>query len=501
VPLAPGLKAAAEGARSGEAPPWQQGFRRRFGEKRRIGMFKDKILVADDEQSMREFLDIMLKKEGYRVFLASNGEEVMKWAEKEIFDLILMDIRMPRMDGITVLKKVKASSPETIVIMITAYASADTAIQAMREGAYDYITKPFKVDEIKLVIRNALEKKNLQKENTLLKREVTERYGFGNIIGRSPKMLTLYDLLERVSPTKTNVLISGESGTGKELVAKAIHYNSPRKDKPFVTLNCGAIPESLIESELFGHMKGAFTDAIATKKGLFEVADEGTLLLDEISELPLLMQVKLLRVLQDREFKRVGGTEDIRVDVRIIAATNKDLESAVRETKTFREDLYYRLNVIQIKIPSLRERKEDVLLLAEHFLKKYGEELNKPIARIAPDALRILLEYDYPGNVRELQNMIERAVALEGSGELSVSNLTSYLEKSSPFKKGLFDLELPNEGIDLEGVVEQIERALLLKALERTNGIKKKAADLLRINFRSMRYRLEKYGLNDGGDE
>ena len=375
-------------------------------------MLKDKILVADDEQSMREFLDIMLKKEGYKVSLASNGEEVIKLIEKDIFDLVLMDIRMPRLDGISTLKKIKAISPETIVIMITAYASADTAIKAMKEGAYDYITKPFKVEEIKLIIKNALEKKNLQKENILLKQVVRDRYHFENIIGQSSKMLDLYKLLEKVAPTKTNILITGESGTGKELVAKAIHYNSPRKEKPFVTLNCGAIPESLIESELFGHMKGAFTDAIATKKGLFEVADEGTIFLDEISELPLLMQVKLLRVLQDREFKRVGGTEDIRVDVRIISATNKDLEEAVRE-KRFREDLFYRLNVIQIKLPPLRERREDIPLLAMHFLKKYSEELNKNILTISPEALRILLNYDYPGNVRELQNIIERAVALE----------------------------------------------------------------------------------------
>jgi len=346
-------------------------------------MQKDKILVADDEQSMREFLEIMFKKEGYQVSLASNGEEVLKLAEKEIFDLVLLDIRMPRLDGISALKKIKALSPETIVIMITAYASADTAIKAMKEGAYDYITKPFKVDEIKLIIKNALEKKNLQRENILLKQVVRDRYHFDNIIGQSSKMIALYDLLEKVAPTKTNILITGESGTGKELVAKAIHYNSPRKDKPFVTLNCGAIPEPLIESELFGHMKGAFTDAIATKKGLFELADEGTIFLDEISELPLLMQVKLLRVLQDREFKRVGGTDDIRVDVRIMSATNRDLEEAVRE-KRFREDLFYRLNVIQIKIPPLREKREDIPLLTTQFLKKYSEELNKNVSVISP---------------------------------------------------------------------------------------------------------------------
>lgn len=462
-------------------------------------MLKDKILVADDEKSMREFLDIMLKKEGYKVTLASNGEEVMKLIEKDIFDLALMDIRMPRQDGISALKRIKSISPETVVIVMTAYASADTAIKAMKEGAYDYITKPFKIDEIKLIIQNALEKKHLQKENLLLKQVVRDRYHFENIIGQSSKMLELYDLLEKVAPTKTNILITGESGTGKELVAKAIHYNSPRKDKPFVTLNCGAIPESLIESELFGHMRGAFTDAISTKKGLFEVADEGTIFLDEISELPLMMQVKLLRVLQDREFKRVGGTEDIRVDVRILSATNKDLEGAVRE-KQFREDLFYRLNVIQIRIPSLRERKEDIPSLTSHFLKKYSEELGKQISQVSPEALRVLVQYDYPGNVRELQNIIERAMALETSQELTAQNLSSYIEEQLPIKKRPLDLEIPSEGVDLEKIVEDVERTLLLKALDRTKGIKKKAAELLHINFRSMRYRLEKYGLNQSDE-
>jgi two-component system response regulator PilR (NtrC family) len=463
-------------------------------------MLEDRILVADDEQSMREFLDIMLKKEGYKVSLASNGEEVLKLIDKDLFDLILLDIRMPRLDGIGVLKKIKTASPETIVIMITAYASADTAIKAMKEGAYDYITKPFKVDEIKLIIKNALEKKNLQKENLLLKQVVRDRYRFGSIIGQSSKMLALYDLLEKIAPTKTNILITGESGTGKELAAKAVHYNSSRKDKPFVTLNCGAIPESLIESELFGHMKGAFTDAITTKKGLFEMADEGTIFLDEISELPLLMQVKLLRVLQDKEFKRVGGTDDIRVDVRIISATNKDLEETVKE-KRFREDLFYRLNVIQVKMPPLRDRKEDIPILAAHFLKKYSEELNKNILKVSPEALTMLLNYEYPGNVRELQNIIERAVALGNGNELTPQHLSSYLDEQIQGKRSAIDLDIPPDGIDLEKVIEEIERALLLKALDRTKGIKKKAAELLRINFRSMRYRLEKYGLDHDGIE
>ena len=463
-------------------------------------MLEDRILVADDEQSMREFLDIMLKKEGYKVSLASNGEEVLKLIDKDLFDLILLDIRMPRLDGIGVLKKIKTASPETIVIMITAYASADTAIKAMKEGAYDYITKPFKVDEIKLIIKNALEKKNLQKENLLLKQVVRDRYRFGSIIGQSSKMLALYDLLEKIAPTKTNILITGESGTGKELAAKAVHYNSSRKDKPFVTLNCGAIPESLIESELFGHMKGAFTDAITTKKGLFEMADEGTIFLDEISELPLLMQVKLLRVLQDKEFKRVGGTDDIRVDVRIISATNKDLEETVKE-KRFREDLFYRLNVIQVKMPPLRDRKEDIPILTAHFLKKFSEELNKNILKVSPEALTMLLNYEYPGNVRELQNIIERAVALGNGNELTPQHLSSYLDEQIQGKRSAIDLDIPPDGIDLEKVIEEIERALLLKALGRTKGIKKKAAELLRINFRSMRYRLEKYGLDHDGIE
>jgi len=463
-------------------------------------MLEDRILVADDEQSMREFLDIMLKKEGYKVSLASNGEEVLKLIDKDLFDLILLDIRMPRLDGIGVLKKIKTASPETIVIMITAYASADTAIKAMKEGAYDYITKPFKVDEIKLIIKNALEKKNLQKENLLLKQVVRDRYRFGSIIGQSSKMLALYDLLEKIAPTKTNILITGESGTGKELAAKAVHYNSSRKDKPFVTLNCGAIPESLIESELFGHMKGAFTDAITTKKGLFEMADEGTIFLDEISELPLLMQVKLLRVLQDKEFKRVGGTDDIRVDVRIISATNKDLEETVKE-KRFREDLFYRLNVIQVKMPPLRDRKEDIPILTAHFLKKFSEELNKNILKVSPEALTMLLNYEYPGNVRELQNIIERAVALGNGNELTPQHLSSYLDEQIQGKRSAIDLDIPPDGIDLEKVIEEIERALLLKALDRTKGIKKKAAELLRINFRSMRYRLEKYGLDHDGIE
>jgi len=459
-------------------------------------MEKGKILVVDDERSMREFLGIMLAKEGYGVTQCPDGETALRQVEEDIFDLVIMDIRMPKMDGIAVLERIKESTPETIVIMITAFASTDTAVRAMKKGAYDYITKPFKIDEIKLIIRNALEKKALEKENILLKRLVETKFSFDNIIGQSPKMLAIYELMEKVAPTKTNILITGESGTGKELVAKAIHFNSPRREKVFVTLNCGAIPENLLESELFGHMKGAFTGAMYNKRGLFEVADGGSIFLDEIGELPLSMQVKLLRILQDKEFTRVGGTEPIKVDVRIISASNKDLEEAVREKK-FREDLYYRLNVIQIKLPLLRERKEDIALLTENFIKKYAQELDKDIREISPDAMKVLVHYDYPGNVRELQNIIERAIALETSNTLTAENLESYMDEQRGVKSmddRLFDI--PAEGIDLEKVVEDLERNLLIKALQRAKGVKKKAAELLNINFRSIRYRLEKYGIN-----
>jgi len=452
--------------------------------------------VVDDERSMREFLEIMLIKEGYTVQTAANGREALDRAEKEPFDLAILDIRMGKMDGIKTLGHLKEISPETVVLMITAYASTDTAIQAMKQGAYDYITKPFKIEEIKMTIQKALETKSLQAENTLLRQVVEDRYRLGNIIGNSPKIRKLFELLRKVSPTKTNILISGESGTGKELVAKAIHYNSPRKDRPFVVLNCGAIPESLLESELFGHMKGAFTGAISNKRGLFEAADGGTIFLDEIGEIPLSMQVKLLRVIQDREFTRVGGTEPVRVDVRIVSATNKEIEEAVHKGE-FREDLFYRLNVIHLRLPNLRERMDDVPLLAQHFLSLFAGELGKDIRQISQEAMRLLMNYDYPGNVRELQNMIERAVALENSDVLTGQNLTSYVDEKRRLTRGDFNLEIPKEGIDLERTVEDLEKTLILKALEKTKGIKKRAAELLHINFRSMRYRLEKYGINN----
>ncbi len=459
-------------------------------------MRTEKILVVDDERSMREFLEIMLTKEGYTVQTAANGREALDRAENEPFDLAILDIRMGKMDGIKTLGHLKEISPETVVLMITAYASTDTAIQAMKQGAYDYITKPFKIEEIKMTIQKALEKKSLETENTLLRQVIEDRYRLGTLIGKSEKMRVVFDLVRKVAPTKTNILLSGESGTGKELVAKAIHYNSPRKDRPFVVLNCGAIPENLLESELFGHMKGSFTGAISNKRGLFEAADGGTIFLDEIGELPLPMQVKLLRIIQDREFTRVGGTEPIRVNVRIVSATNKELEEAVRKGE-FREDLFYRLNVIHLKLPNLRERKDDIPLLAQEFLNLFSSELGKEIRQISPEAMGFLMNYDYPGNVRELQNIVERAVALESSNILTAQHLSSYMDEQRDMSRREINLEIPKEGIDLEEVVENLEKTLILKALKKAQGIKRRAAELLHINFRSMRYRLEKYGIDN----
>ncbi|MDO8446581.1 MAG: sigma-54 dependent transcriptional regulator [Deltaproteobacteria bacterium] len=460
-------------------------------------MAKDKILIVDDEPSMREFLEIMLTREGYKVATASDGRDALNMLNKQIYDLIISDIQMPGMGGLELLKSIKDVSPDTEVIMITAYASTETAVEAMKEGAYDYITKPFKVDEIRLIIKKALDKKRLEVENLLLKREFRERYSFGNILGNSPEMLRVYDLIEKIGPTKTNVLIEGESGTGKELAAKAIHHQSPRRDKPFVAITCSAIPDGLMESELFGHMKGSFTGAIANKAGLFEMADEGTVFLDEIGELPLPIQVKLLRVVQERSFRRVGGTEDVAVDVRIVSATNRTLEEEVRKGN-FREDLYYRLNVLQIKMPPLRERLSDIPVLAGHFLQKYAKEHGKDVVGITAGAMRILEGYTYPGNVRELENIIERGVALEQGRQLSAESLPKFISEVGKLDAHLTDI--PSGGLDLEKAVGEYEKILLLKALDKAGGVKKRAAKLLNISFRSMRYRLEKFGLG-GGEE
>ncbi len=452
----------------------------------------NQILIVDNEKSMRDFLSIVLKKEGYRCKTAEDGEQALKMVENEGADLVITDIKMPKMDGLSLLKALKASSPETATVMMTAFASTETAIEAMKEGAYDYLTKPFQIDEVKLIIKNVLERKTLRQENNQLRRELKSHADFTQIIGKSHKMRQVLALVEKVADNKSNVLITGESGTGKEMIARAIHYNSSRKDHPFVTVNCSALPENLLESELFGHMKGSFTGAISNKPGLFETADNGSILLDEIGETSLAIQVKLLRVLQERELRRVGGTKDIKVDIRIIAATNKNLEDLIAEGK-FREDLYYRLDVIPIHLPPLRDRPEDVPLLAHFFLQKYNENLAKSIEGIAPEVLHLLMQHEWRGNVRELENVLERAVALTTNKTLSLEDFSGNLMKapqSIPLPS-----DIPEEGLDLEALISKIEKELLIKALHETHWVKKEAAKRLHLNFRSFRYRLAKYDI------
>ncbi len=448
-----------------------------------------RILIIDDEQSMRDFLSIMLKKEGYDVIAAGNGEDALKAINDEIFDLIITDVKMPGTDGIEVLKTVKEISPETIVIMITAFATAEAAVEAMKLGAYDYITKPFKVDEIKLIIHKALEKHSLRRENILLRREIESRAGFDNFIGKSEPMQTIFSLIRQVADTKSTIMITGESGTGKELVARAVHFLSSRKNGPFVTVNCGALPETLLESELFGYMKGSFTGAISNKQGLFEAANGGTIFLDEISATTPALQIKLLRVLQEREFKRVGGTADIRVDVRVIAASNRDLMSEISKG-SFREDLFYRLNVIPIHLPALRDRKEDIPLLVEFFLKKFSS--GRGAKKITPDAMKLLISCRWPGNVRELENTIERLVILAPGDTVQVEHMPDGLKNIVPYSE-LVPSDIPDAGLDLEVILESVEKALLRKALEKTGGVKTEAAKLLGLTFRSFRHRLQKY--------
>lgn len=462
---------------------------------------KSRILVVDDEESIREFLEIMLKKEGYEVTLAEDGQKAKDLLTKKTFDMIISDLQMPHVTGIELLKHVKESYPDTVFMLITAFGTTETAVEAMKMGAYDYLTKPFKIDEVRLNIQNALRSRNLEVENRSLKKELVKEYSFQNMVGNSQAMHSIYDMVKRVSQTPTNVLITGESGTGKEVVAKAIHYNGPLKDRPFVTVNCGAIPENLMESEMFGHKKGSFTGAVADKAGLFEVADGGTLFLDEVGELPLTIQVKLLRAIQERVIRRVGATDDNKVDVRIIAATNRNLEEMVQKGG-FRQDLFYRLNVINIKTPGLRERRDDIPLLANHFLKKYNERLGKNIGAISADAMEILKKYDYPGNVRELENLIERTVALEGGATILPESLPPMVNTSSGRKMASSnEIEIGDDGVDLDKVMGQIEKELLIKAIHAAGGVKKRAAKLLHISFRSMRYRIEKYNLGVVGDD
>jgi two-component system response regulator PilR (NtrC family) len=457
-----------------------------------MGQEKNTVLVVDDEPGMREFLEIMLKRDGYIVDTAPDGARALDKMENTLFDLAIVDIQMPVMNGIELLRRINEKSPETTVIMITAYASHETAIEAMKLGAYDYITKPFKIDEIKLVIKKAIEKKKLERENKRLRKELETKYGFGNIIGRSPSIIKVFDLIKRVADLNVNVLITGESGTGKELVARAIHYSGIRRGGPFVPVNCGAIPESLIESELFGYKRGAFTGALRDKKGLFEEADGGTIFLDEIADLPLHLQVRLLRVIEEKSIRPLGSTETIPIDIRVIAATNKNLEEEIEKGR-FREDLYYRLNVIKIELPPLRERKEDIAPLAIHFISKYSREMGKDIRGISPKALETLESYHYPGNVRELENIIARSVALETSNVIRQETLPQLVGSKDFIDLGA-DL---SSGTNLDAVLENVERRFIEKALKSTGGNKTEAAKLLGITLRSLRYRLAKLGLYD----
>lgn len=452
-----------------------------------------KILIVDDDRSMREFLEILLHMEGYQVFSAANGQTATDLCAKQKFDLVITDLKMPGLSGIDLLKNIKETSPETMVILITAYASGETAIEAMQNGAHDYLEKNFDVEDLKLVVRDALSKKGMKEDDALFIKSVKESYSFGRMIGKSSEMLKIYGLVKKVAATSANVLILGESGTGKELVAESIHQNSERSDKPFVVINCGGIPENLLESELFGYMKGSFSGAYADKPGLFEMAHDGVIFLDEIGDLSSLLQVKLLRAVQDKTFRRIGGAEDITVDVRIISATNQNLEEKVKEG-TFREDLYYRLNVIPVRIKPLRERKEDIPLLVEYFIEKYSKQFKKEIRKISVYALELLMEYPFPGNVRELENIIERSVALESTNIILPENLVIPGTGENK-KQNERDITIPPDGIDLNEEMARIERVFIKGALERSNYSKTKAAELLRISFDSLRYRMEKLNL------
>lgn len=458
-----------------------------------------RILVVDDERSMRELLDYMLSRQGYQIALAENGRKAVSIIQSEDFDLILCDIRLGDITGLEVLRAAKRKNPGAIVIMISAFATTETAVEAMNEGAYDYVPKPFDNDELRNTIASALERRTLDAERQVLDDELQQTVFYGKIVGSSPRMQHIYQMIRQVAKTRTNVMITGESGTGKELIARAIHDNSDRADQAFVPINCGGIPETLMESEFFGHKKGSFTGATQDKKGLLEAAHCGTVFLDEVGELSIPMQVKLLRAVQERVFRCVGGTRDISVDIRIISATNKRLEDEVI-AGNFREDLFYRLNVIEIKVPPLRERKGDIKILAQHFIEKFAREMGKEVNKLSSYAIDLLKKYDFPGNVRELENLIERSVALSNTNILLPDSLAMSIHKRrwiEGVKNKRFDLDEVAHGVSLDNILAEIERAYLNKALECSNGNKNKAADLLGITFRSFRYRLDKLNIEN----
>jgi two-component system response regulator PilR (NtrC family) len=452
----------------------------------------EKILVVDDERSMRELLELVLKREGYSVHTAENGTRALDQVRQNLYDLIISDVKMPDINGLDLLMRVRETSPDTMVIMITAFATIETARRAFKLGAEDIVVKDsgFDVEELKVTIKKALEKKHLRLENVLLKRELRQRNSLDNIIGRSPQMQAVYQMIETVAATTSTVLITGESGTGKELVARAIHNMSNRSAAPFVSINCGAFTETLLESELFGYMKGSFTGAVSNRKGLFEAAEGGTIFLDEIGETTPAMQVKLLRVLQERSIRRVGGVEEISVDSRVVAATNRDLAQMV-EDGSFRNDLYYRISVIPIEMPPLRARIIDIPELVRHFLDKYSAVAGRSRMDISEDAVGYLQSYDWPGNVRELENTIERAVALEPSSTIMSERLPDRILKYKP--RSLAELDLPEAGLDLEAYLAQLEKDYIIRALQRTGGNQTRAAEVLNMSVRSLRHLLDKH--------
>ena len=438
------------------------------------------ILIIDDEEVLQDILEVLVRKDGHKPFIASTGEEGLALLEREVVDLVLLDLMLPGMHGMEVLRKIRQRDPDQVVVVITAFSSIESAIEAMREGAFHYLPKPFKNEEVLLTIRKGLEQRRLTVENRSLKEQLRQRYGFDNIIGKSKPMQQVYELIQLAAPARSNILVLGESGTGKELVAKAVHHHSRRADGPFVTVNSGSMPADLLESNLFGHMRGAFTGAVASKKGLFEMADGGSIFFDEIGNIPLDTQAKLLRVIQEREFMRVGGLETIKVDVRIIAATNADLEAAVQQG-LFREDLFYRLNVITVTLPPLRKRTEDIPLLAQHFLAQYARENEKAMRDISPRAMELLLDYHWPGNVRELENAIERGVVLSSGEVLTEDLLPASVRQRGDSSAGLLPPTLPANGISFKDAVSQYERQIIIRALQSSGGVQKRAAELLQV--------------------
>jgi two-component system response regulator PilR (NtrC family) len=460
-----------------------------------------RILIVDDERSMREMLAILLRREGHDVAIAENGRRALEYLNQRPFDLVVSDARMPDLDGLQVLRHARSINPAVIAIMITAYGSPDLIKGVEELGVNDYVEKPFNTEVLKFRIRKELDRRRLQQENVLLKRAMHSAHHFSNIVGSSSAMLEVFELVETIASTGSTVLITGESGTGKELIARAIHVRSPRSDRPFVAVNCGALTETLLDSELFGHMRGAFTGADGNKKGLIEVADKGTIFLDEIGEMSPMLQVKVLRVLQERKFRRVGGTEEVDADIRIIAATNRDLARMVAEGQ-FREDLFYRINVIPVRLPPLRERGDDVVPLAEHFVAKYAAQMKKDVAGISDAAMACLTAYAWPGNVRELENAMERAVALERTSSVLPESLPEAVRGSTAPANGAgagpatpVSSGLPEAGFDLEQHVQHLEREYISEALRRSGGVKVKAAELLGMSFRSFRYYMKKYNL------